>query len=235
MHQIAHDQLEAQGFDVALQTKRGINLGCGTMIMPRDKPAHHGLLPDDLYTDNDTVWDNADSQDNVGVNVVCDLFDYPWRRGHLNMIAGDTYDVALATHLVEHIPHAISRRGEIVATTGGWWAFWKELGRVLKPDGIAHIITPYGHSRGGIIDPTHTRYMLPETFGYFAPDENAPFIYEIGYRWQIVSPPIIGYTDMAHQMARRDYGDVTAESLWGVSHLYLNMINEFAISLQVIK
>jgi SAM-dependent methyltransferase len=226
--------------------KRGINLGCGKMIMPREKPAHHGLIPDNVYTDS-IVWDNVDSAELPGVDKVIDLFDYPWRH-HINSrpdtptwrtaanpemaIPDDTYDVALATHLCEHIPHAVMRGGRVVATTGGWWAWWDELGRVLKPGGVAHILVPYGFSRGGFIDPTHTRYIIPETFGYFVPDPNAPFDYGLKYRWDAIAQPLVGFTPMAYHYAKQEFGNVEFDSLSAIAQKYNNAISEFSISLR---
>jgi hypothetical protein len=106
----------------------------------------------------------------------------------------------------------------------------------MKPGGIAYVLTPYGFSRAALMDPTHTRAILPSTFGYFAPDENAPFVYDIGYRWDCVYGPVMGYTGPGEALARRDFAfDDVLQGLAKVSELYLNVVSEFALGLQVRK
>jgi SAM-dependent methyltransferase len=260
MHPIVKTQLEGQGLmlngidtvpvTTIDATKRGINLGCGRIILPCEQPDHHRLLPAELYEAGAYTWDNVDSVDNDGVNKVIDLFDYPWQhfevaqkeyRGgistyrHTVKIQPDSYDVAIATHLCEHIPHAVKRNGEVRETHGGWWAWWDELGRVLKPGGVAHILVPYGFSRGGLMDPTHTRYLLPETFGYFHRNPDAPFDYPLAYEWEALAPATVMFTPLAYQAAEIEHGEANPETLWRVAQKYMGAVSEFAISLRVKK
>lgn len=201
--------------------------------MPREKPAHHALLPEALYTDTDIQWDNADAVPGEGVNLVVDLFDYPWQQNGADLPC-DTYDVALATHLIEHIPHGVMEHGKVTNTHGGWWVWWNELARVLKPGGVVWVLSPYGVSHSGLMDPTHTRYLALETFGYFAPDPDAPFDYQLRYEWEAVAPPVVGYTEGAFQMAQF-FGNTDHVTMQRVSMLFNNMISEFAIGLRVKK
>jgi SAM-dependent methyltransferase len=243
LHPITQAQLAGQGLKLDT-VKRGINLGCGRVILPCDQPAHHHLLPADLYAEGAYEWDNVDVVRNEGVTNVINLFDYPWREVNAypdlmahrdRILPDDTYDVAIATHLCEHIPHAVKRNGVVTDTHGGWWAWWDELGRVLKPGGVAHILVPYGLSRGGLMDPTHTRYLLPETFGYFQRNPDAPFDYPLKYEWEATGQPTMGFTPLAFEMAETEEGEITPVSLWKVAQKYVNAISEFTISLRVLK
>jgi SAM-dependent methyltransferase len=213
--------------------KHGINIGCGRVILPAPRPKHHVLIPEHVYSDQYT-WDNVDSVAQPGVNKVIDVFDYQWREAGKASIPDSTYDLALATHLVEHIPHVVVENGQFKQAHGGWWAWWNELGRVLKPGGVAHILTPYGFSRGGFIDPTHTRYLIPETFGYLSPDENAPFEYPIRYRWEQVDGVRVAFSQHTVREAAHAVADLgTFGQVFAATHI--NAVDEFSISLRVIK
>jgi len=172
---------------------RGINLGCGTVILPCERPHHHRALPEELYTNAAIQWDNADWNGQPGVNIVCDLFDYPWRHQATGEVIPDnTYDVAIASHIVEHIPHHVVENGQFIPHhpqyQDGWFAWFSELWRVLKkPGGMAHILVPYAYSNSGVADPSHTRYIIPATFGYFDTEYNgSPFVYRSKMRWHEV-------------------------------------------------
>lgn len=165
-------------------SKRGINLGCGNIIMPCARPAHHQLIPEWLYTDPDIVWDNADRNEYPGVNKVLDLFDYPWHA-----LESEAYDYAIAAHIVEHIPHHIVWEGQFVQHhkdyQDGWFAWFGELRRIMKPGGQAWILAPYAFSNAGISDPTHTRYITMATWGYLnEPNEQSPFAYRQRGGWK---------------------------------------------------
>ena len=103
-----------------MTTKRGINLGCGKVILPCERPNQHGLIPDWLYTDPEIAWDNADWNGLEGVNKVVDLFDYPWRESDGAVLPDNTYDYAIASHIVEHIPHHIVCNGQFVTRHPEW-------------------------------------------------------------------------------------------------------------------
>lgn len=80
-------------------SKPFLNLGCGRTHLPGEHPAHHQLIPADIYTERE--WVNVDRSPNVGADMMFDLFTYPWP------LESDSYGGALLSHLCEHIPHEI--------------------------------------------------------------------------------------------------------------------------------
>jgi hypothetical protein len=191
-----------------MSQQKYLNLGCGRIILPAERPAHHALVNPAIY--QYPLWHNVDRNGEPGVDECFDLFTYPWP------LESDAYDGALLSHLAEHIPHEIRidpgnlpiGRAEHAATMesevrirldmstlstraahmhrlaelqDGWYAFFAELYRVLTPGAIVHILSPYGWSQGGITDPTHTRLLTEHTFSHsMQPDPNSPFKYATG-------------------------------------------------------
>ena len=180
---------------------RGINLGCGTNIMPTARPDHHRLIPETLYTDADIQWDNVDWNAGPGVNKVVDLFDYPWfdREAPIpamgnwkdQVLPDNTYDFALASHIVEHIPHHIVWEGQFMHRhpeyQDGWFAWFAQLWRVMKHGGKAYVLCPFVWSDSAFMDPTHTRHVGPGTFNYFSNIDQVdpPFRYRMAQRWSL--------------------------------------------------
>lgn len=127
-----------------------------------------------------------------GVDKIIDLFTYPWD------LPSDSFDGAIISHVCEHIPHEpkfglqrseawpdmkewLKRETDLQNTQDGWFTFFSELYRVLTNGAIVYILSPFAWSQGGITDPTHTRYLTPETFSHsMRPDQNAPFAYSTG-------------------------------------------------------
>jgi len=159
--------------------KRGLNIGCGRVILPGERPKHHGIVPAEVYTEP-AEWVNADKTAGPGVNAIFDAFAYPWP------LADNSFDVALAAHIIEHIPHAVIRNGAIESAGDGWWAWWDEMARVLKPNGVVYVLAPYALSSAALMDPTHTRFITWETFGYFKRNAYAPFDYSRSYEFDMI-------------------------------------------------
>lgn len=89
------------------------------------------------------------------VDVVHDLLTFPWP------FEESSVSHAYASHFLEHIPHQIGGTAQ-----DGFFAFFDELWRVMEPEGEAHFVVPYGIGNRGMQDPTHTRYIVPDTFYY---------------------------------------------------------------------
>src|SRR5688572_6772440 len=68
-----------------------LNLGCGRIILPAPRPAHHALIDAAIY--DYPYWHNVDRNQQPGVNQVLDLFQYPWP------LESDAYDGALLSHI----------------------------------------------------------------------------------------------------------------------------------------
>ncbi len=167
-----------------------LNLGCGRVILPAPKPAHYALLPD-AVTNYPLYW-NVDRNAEPGVDQVMDLFTYPWE------LPSDSFDGALLSHLIEHIPHAIrpafiapetdderqwwhDRREALADMQDGWFCFFSELFRVLTDGAPVHVLAPYAWSAGAASDPTHTRLITEHSFYHsMKPDPNSPFQYQTG-------------------------------------------------------
>lgn len=160
--------------------------------------------------DETVEWVNVDRAALLGVDVVCNLFRYNWRIDNPigrvkfpDAFADNTYDLIWCSHIIEHIPHQIKINDDSLVgmpymyklpddtirklyneDKDGWAAFFYECWRVLKPGGGLHIICPYGFSVAGISDPTHTRYITPGSFSYFAKNPDAPFDYEMPFEFK---------------------------------------------------
>lgn len=247
---------------------RGINIGCGKVILPCEQPAHHRLIPANIYTNPDIQWDNADRAALPGVNVVMDLFDYPWREakrvvsverngdGSFTTVYGEpiipdnTYDVAIAAHICEHIPHHLVMNGQFVHYhpdyQDGWFAWFANLHRILKPGGKAYILVPYAWSNGGISDPTHTRYLTPASFGYF--NESDTFTYAKTGAWNVnldyvtFTPHELGVAALNSRLAgllpgeaRNAVNDIAGSMLVNMGYTSLNMLVEFMVTMEAVK
>ena len=226
-----------------------LNLGCGRAQLPTtpDNPFTQHLhgLPQTGYTKDD--WVNVDAADIEGIDQVVNLFQYPWPW------KDNSVTEIWCSHLIEHIPHvadvlpSIDRENPgslgICARLNGWYAFFHEVHRVLKPDGEIHIITPHGHSVQAITDPTHTRQILPGTFGYFKPNPDAPFDYGLPYEFAATNEATVRPTTLAIRdtmMAIRTEDDPVkrdelAKGFWTDALHSINWFNEIGITLRAVK
>lgn len=141
-----------------------LNLGCGT--------------------DYREGWVNVDVNpgDRLEVDREIDLFAFPWD------LPDAAFDVALASHLVEHVPHGVEG-----SDRDGFLRFMEEVHRVLRPDGRLVVKAP--HWRNAIAafsDPTHTRVITPETWSYFSEDRQESFYTDA--RFELVDREVTAWT-----------------------------------------
>lgn len=88
----------------------------------------------------------VDREAGPGVDVVCNLENgLPFPDNHADQI--------YAVHFLEHVRELVG--------------LMNDIHRVLKPDGVLHVMVPHGHFVNAIADPTHVRFFHPQTFKYF--------------------------------------------------------------------
>jgi SAM-dependent methyltransferase len=107
-----------------------------------------------------------------GVDIVHDINVHPWP------IPDETVLVAMASHLVEHIPPMAFIDGK---THMLFIEFMDEVWRILKPGGEFAIALPHGDSQGYLQDPTHCNACNENTWAYFDPDNGSGL-------WNIYQP-----------------------------------------------
>ncbi|MGI9119335.1 MAG: methyltransferase domain-containing protein [Acidimicrobiales bacterium] len=71
-------------------------------------------------------------------------------------LASDSVDHLFAVHVLEHVHEPLR--------------LMNEVHRVLRPDGVAHVMVPHWRHPNAVADPTHIRYFGLETFRYFCQD-----------------------------------------------------------------
>lgn len=213
--------------------RKYLNLGCGRVILPAPKPAHHGLIPDGVH--DYALWHNVDRNQQPGVDEVVDVFRYPFPW------ADNAFDGALLTHLCEHIPHEITptvcnpalfaRREQLMNMQDGWFAFFAELHRVLTPGSLIHVLSPYAWSDGGITDPTHTRMLTPASFMHsMQPDPDAPFAYATGgLHLELAEAPRLNITSAFQHLVGQP------ELFQQALSTQINVAYEFYVRLRVVK
>jgi predicted SAM-dependent methyltransferase len=136
------------------------------------------------------IWDGAD--------IVHDLTKFPWP------FDDSTVTEAHCSHYVEHTPDLI--------------AFMNELHRVLKKDAQVMIIHPDLRSNRAFQDPTHLRFIPPETWSYFDPNwlkQNGLDHYPITADFEQVS---LGWSWLDQSMGSRaaEYAQRAALRDWNV-------------------
>ena len=128
-------------------------LGCGRkQDMALYGIAHAGVP----LTPEQVTFLTLDGDASVNPTLVCDLGNDPIA------LPDDSVDLAVAMHVLEHIG--------VQGDTRQWFAFWEELYRVMKPDGILQFECPLHSSVWAWADPTHVRGVSEYTFLYFNQD-----------------------------------------------------------------
>lgn len=194
------------------QKKPYINIGCGKVILPNAKPLHHAIIPDGVH--DYPYWVNVDRLQTSDEVTVADMFSYPWAWDD------NSFDGALLTHIVEHIPHEVNLQGDVEhpdrwmrlnRLTDGFYAFFAELHRVLTPGAVAHVIVPFAWSDGAMQDPTHRRYLVPQSFSYLLPNPNAPFELEALGAWEIVGAPLFDLNHFGEELQQLSIVEARAQ------------------------
>lgn len=118
------EELVSMGLDPARPLK-ALDVGSGLSFIPYIL-AHH------------TAWDMHCGDVNTS-----DIYKYPWLQEHITLsyldgtampFAGQTFDVVLCNHVIEHVPV--------------WEALVAEMHRVVKPGGLVYLATPNRYRPG---------------------------------------------------------------------------------------
>lgn len=152
-------------------------------------------------------------------DIVHDLNEFPWP------IKTSCVKQVFCSHYVEHIPHW--RPGW---ERDGWWMFFDELYRVMKPDATAEIIHPYAMNGRAFQDPTHTRYITDATWAYLNREWrelNRLDHYNVECNFEIVTISMMGLSDgyLARNPEMQEFSR---------AH-YWNVVQDLGILLKAIK
>ena len=148
--------LYTEGRDATLPAFVVLHLGCGRKQRLEQLPAIR------CYTEQgDEVFPpirliNLDGMAHVGAHLTATLGE------DAIALPADSVDLIIATHVLEHI----GRQGELA----GWFQFWGEVYRVLKPGARLQFLSPYYTSQWCWGDPTHSRAIGEFTFLYLDQD-----------------------------------------------------------------
>ena len=210
-----------------------VNLGAGKVTFPMTDEARRAMHPltpiPDSYREPD--WVNVDHFPMPGIDKVFDLFAYPWP------LDDNCAEEIWCSHIIEHIPHEVRpaapydsydtpfmARWQELASLDGFFAFFAECYRILKPGGKLTIHAPYAWSMEAMQDPTHTRYIVPQTFHYLTAgassgahyDYHLPFAFTGGALQAQVNPK---------------YANMPTDEMFEASLTNLNVIRQLSIEL----
>ena len=224
---------------------RFLNLGCGNTTLPlgdgEDRPPQFRPLDDSVF-DSEIEWINLDIRPANDQVTKMDLFWYPWG------LESNAYDGALLSHICEHIPHEPKIRGwhslwsgelgvgeeaerfhDLTNAVDGWFCFFAELWRVLKPDAVVHILSPHAFSLQGVADPSHTRYLVPMSFAHSMGIREVekmyggkPFEYHLPYDFAYHSPTLVS-ENRSDELANAGLGDFSKNLVGGITEFYIKL------------
>lgn len=169
---------------------------------------------------------NVDAMAACGPDVVADLERIPWPFRD-----GCAEEVVLE-HVLEHL-------GERTRT---YLAIWKELYRICRPGALVRVTVPHPRHDTFLIDPTHVRAVLPESFALFSKALNRE------WRARGVSNTTLGLyldvdfetvevTQVLDPIFEREVasGKMSREEALGASRIYANVVKETTVVLRAVK
>ena len=191
----------------SIGTRLKLNLGCG---------------PAQIFGDHI----NVDIVDFPGVDVIQDLFSFPWAR--LEKYE-HRIDEIFCSHLVEHIPHDVNKAADYpLAAWDGFYCFFYECWKLLKPSGRMEVLVPHARSNGGFQDPTHRRFLVENSFSYLDPNSGyIPVGLPFGFNQGDVVLTI-GSDTAELAKANQSMADDAIKTKW-------NTIVEFKVTLEPVK
>jgi SAM-dependent methyltransferase len=134
-----------------------------------------------------------------------------------------TVDYIMLKHVLEHISDLIR--------------FMEECWRVLKPDGVMEIISPYWTHMWSVGDPTHVRLITEGTFGFWDREHIAKIVKSGSHTSQI--PGKADFKTIEFRMkldaeAKRKFKDDPEGLKFAIRH-YNNIIHEVLFKLKAVK
>ena len=225
-----------------------LNLGCGRVQFPLDPnadspyPEHLHHMPAEVF---EPGWVNIDKYAIPGVDEAVDLFRFPWiRSSNGSPWNDDSVDLIWCGHIVEHVPHLVAVADNVpprmhaeywrmVNNLDGFFVFFAEAYRLLRPGGRMHVRVPYALSIAALSDPTHTRYITPGTFSYLQNDgrDRAPFDYRLPMNFEIQVP----YNMRTTGALTKNAAHYTPEGLAHLMASQFGVVDELQVDLVAIK
>jgi SAM-dependent methyltransferase len=169
---------------------------------------------------------NVDVSPECAPDEVVDLESLPWP------FEDDSADEILMSHVLEHLG----------ADSRTFLGIIQELYRVCRHDAVVHVIVPHPRHDDFLIDPTHVRPILPETFQLFSKARN------ITWRQKgAANTPLALILDVDFEIARVNYtidepwltllgsGELDRDGLELAIRQHFNVVKQIEVDLKVIK
>jgi hypothetical protein len=176
----------------------------------------------------DEGWVNIDKSIAAQPDRIMDLFAYPWD------IPDNSIEEFQIHHLAEHIPHEprYSGNGEErykqICDFDGFYCFFCEVWRIGVHNARVEVVVPYAMSPGAFQDPTHIRYMVPQSFAYLTDEirDNDDFDYML--------PPMRFTVTECHFDIPYEVKDQEADFIRYMEHHY-NATRNMYVELRILK
>lgn len=243
-----------------------LNLGCGLTHFPSERPYMHDLVSETVY--HYPLWVNVDKVTSVNADLTFDLFAYPWPLednsfdGALLAHIVEHIPHEIKVHENRVLPAGVTQIGDryfngngervslqtettrhdvLRGLQDGWYAFFSELYRVLRPGSLVYVIAPYGWSDGGITDPTHTRLLTVNTFHHsMSGGQGGTFTYMTDCNFKVAEEPRYRFTPMFRHLIptpedlpddlQRKHKDMELALM-----TRLNVVYDFSVVLEAVK
>jgi len=173
-----------------------------------------------------TGWVNVDSSPLFGADRIWDLNVTPWP------FADSVAEEVLLSHVLEHLG----------PTAESYLTIIRELYRVCAHGAEVRILLPHPRHDDFLLDPTHVRAILPESFLLFSRSVcerlaaegagDTPLALMLGVNFEVQT---IQHTLDPAWRERLTKGEITQDGLAEAARQYNNVIKETAVVLKAIK
>ncbi len=159
-------------------------------------------------------------------DVTWDLERVPWPW------EADTVGEIILSHVLEHLGGGTEGFRQVVC----------EIYRVCAHDALVHVALPHPRHDNFLVDPTHVRALLPETFQMLSQAANREWTAKgvsntpLGIYWGVdfdVVRTKLWYDDYWQQ--RIEQKQVTSAELQFALRHHVNVVREFLVTLRVVK